>query len=476
MVMTYRNDELHRRHSLLPFIGALRRAIRPEEIELSPFTRSEVESFIEAARHSSPDQAFISELYKRSGGNAFFVEELLAVGRSVRLPAMLREVILTRIVGLDENTVNVARAIAAAGSLIEDRVLARACDLGESELAAAIEETIRAGLCIRDDAGVRFRHELSREAVETDLLAGDRAGLHSALAFALVELAPDRKGEIARHFYLSGDQPRAFEASIAAGRAAAANGADAEALLQFERALELWRHVPDAVTRADRDHYLLILDAADAAGRAGSFARANALGQRAMQELASHPRREQGVASLRLVEWAWFAPEGGHTEWLIAKALECIPPNPPTADRALALAWHAQTLFSAGEYDPAAAAAASVCAEEALELAQHCDARPAEALAMLTIGSCACNNLNPVGLESIRESLQLALRLGLAHDAGRAYDHLAVYLAVFGRHDEVIGLEQEALDFCAATGLQRVDGLMIELRVIRSLRRLVLQS
>jgi predicted ATPase len=41
LLLTYRSDELHRRHPLLPFLAELERTGRVERIELHPFDRRE---------------------------------------------------------------------------------------------------------------------------------------------------------------------------------------------------------------------------------------------------------------------------------------------------------------------------------------------------------------------------------------------------------------------------------------------------
>jgi len=56
-------------------------------------------------------------------------------------------------------------------------------------------------------------------------------------------------------------------------------------------------------------------------------------------------------------------------------------------------------------------------------------------------------------------------------EAGRAYDELAFDLSEFWRLDDVIDLEQEAIDYCTAAGIYRVQGVMVSLRVIRALHR-----
>lgn len=468
LVVTYRSDDLHRRHPLKPFLVALQRAVRPEHIELTPFSLDELTEMVAAVTHTNPDDGFVARLHDRCGGNAFFAEELLAGGPRSALPPMLRDVVLAHTEGLDDTELTILRAAAAAGPHIDSAVLAVACDVDAAAVSSAVDALVDAGLCARDGDVLRFRHELAREVVQAELLAGQRATVHAALAAALVTLAPQRPGEIARHWMLSGDQPRALEMSVAAGRAAVTLGADAEALLQFERALELWDRVPDAAERAVCDHSALLLEAADAAGRARSFAKATALGRQAIAALAPSDPVAEGLACLQIAEWAWWIEEPDEGEvvakQLIERAIARIPSEPLTAAWALAVAWHATLLREEGS--PMARRRAT----EALELARACAATRAEARALTTMGILRCREGDPAGLDELRQSLALSLSVGRPLDVGWSYHSLALCSELHGEHTEVLDLEQEALDYCAAAGIYRVYGAMVEVVVIRCLQ------
>lgn len=464
LVMTYRSDDLHRRHPLRPFLAALQRATRPERLEIAPFTPTELAEFVEDVTRVKPDERFVTAMYDRCGGNAFFAEELLA-GDQRNVSSALREVILAQIDHLNDVEACVLRAGAAAGSGVSPVVLSAACDLDIRLVLAAIEVLVDAAIWIYDGNVVRFRHELAREVIDAELLGGERAAVHGELARARTALTPDRKGEIARHWMLAGDQRQAFEASIAAGRAAAKAGAAAEALPQFERALELWDRIPEAPTFAACSHGQFLLDAADVAGRSGSFARATALGQRALRLFPCDPVAE-GLACLRLVDWAWWNEREDDAAKLIERAITLIPAEPPSEARALAVAWQALILSEE------TSTSLSELPAEALTLARSSGAKRAEAHALITIGSGQCVDGTTDGLDKIREGLEIARSHGYSLEAGRAYHNLTVYLELFSRHSEVIALEQEALDFCAAAGIYRVYGIMVERSVIRSLQRL----
>jgi predicted ATPase len=78
VVLTYRTDELHRRHPLRPFLAELDRRGRAERLEVGRFDRPEVADLLAGIIGTRPDDELVGQIYRRSEGNAFFAEELLA--------------------------------------------------------------------------------------------------------------------------------------------------------------------------------------------------------------------------------------------------------------------------------------------------------------------------------------------------------------------------------------------------------------
>ncbi|WP_395728092.1 AAA family ATPase [Nakamurella sp.] len=468
LIATYRTDELHRRHPLRPFLGSWQRAARPVQVDLPPFSRDEVGELMSGFTGLTPESAVIDRLYRRCAGNAFFAEELLAGDDLGRPSMLLRDAVLARTQGPDESALTVLRTASAAGRT-SSTVLAAASGLDAKPCAAAVEDLVAAGLCVRDGETVSFRHDLAREIVQDEVLAVDRRAVHRALASTMQAIAPDRRGEIARHWLLAGERVSALTASVAAARAAADVGADAEAFTQFERALELWDLVPGAGRIAGCDHATLLLDAADAAGRARQFGKAIELGRRGVTETASSGADAEAAACLRLIPWTWFGVDDNETGRLLDRASRATE-DPPGVRTALTLGWRAMLTLSEWRHDRPGADLARPIAQRAFDLARIVDSAQAQANARLTLGVCACIEGKPEGLQDIRAALETAKAGGFAMEAGRAYDNLAYYLSEFWRHDEVIDLEPEAMDYCAAAGINRVQGTMVQLRVIRALQ------
>ena len=144
-----------------------------------------------------------------------------------------------------------------------------------------------------------LRHALLREAVHDELLPGERAELHRALARALEGAAAadapgaQRAAAIAHHYLAAGDQPAALAAAVRAGVAAMDVQAYREGAALFERALELWDRVPDAAGLAGTDQVELLERAAACHFYADDVQRSVTLAKRALAlvDEAAEPRR-----------------------------------------------------------------------------------------------------------------------------------------------------------------------------------------
>ena len=253
-VCTYRSDELHRRHPLRPLLAELERDPSARRIELARLSRAELAEQLADILDGAPEPALVERLYGRSEGNPLFAEELLAAGGDGRgaLPPTLRDALMVRTERLPEAAQEVLRVLAVA-QRADHALLADAGGLDAAELRTALREAAAGHLIVASADGMyRFRHALLREVVHDDLLPGEHAELHLALARALERRAAAGAEDVwitagmAHHFRSAGDQPAALKASVQAAAASARVHAHGEAAGLLERALEIWDRVPDA--------------------------------------------------------------------------------------------------------------------------------------------------------------------------------------------------------------------------------------
>ena len=229
LLLTFRSDELHRRHPLLFWLAEVDRAGGVERIELKRLDREAVARQLSGILGRAADQALVDTVYERSDGNPFFAEELIAAGAETRgLPPTLREVLAARLAHVTEPTMQLLGVASIVGRQVDHDLLVEVADLSERQLFDALQEAIAAQLLIVDETTVveryTFRHALIAEAAADSVLPGQRRRLHVTIADAL-ERMPAMRGaeeaghlaEIAHHWFEGRELGRA---SVAALRAA----------------------------------------------------------------------------------------------------------------------------------------------------------------------------------------------------------------------------------------------------------------
>jgi len=233
LIATYRDDEVGLRHPLRVVLGDVPIDRR---IAVPPLTPEGVRKL---ARGSGVDPG---ALYRLTGGNPFFVTEVLAAGEP-GVPASVRDAVLARAGRLGDAARRVLDAAAVIGSRVELTLLAEALD----ESPTAIEECLAAGVLQADTGGVAFRHEVARRAVEEAIDPLRRAELHTRVLAALERAAAPDRARLAHHAEAAGDAAAVLEHAPAAAEKAADLGAHREAAAQLARTL---RFAGDLPTRA----------------------------------------------------------------------------------------------------------------------------------------------------------------------------------------------------------------------------------
>jgi class 3 adenylate cyclase len=227
-VLTYRDDELDRRHPLRIVLGAFARTRALGRIDLTPLSREAL------ARLAGPHGVDADELYRRTAGNPFFATEALAAG-DAEVPATVREAVLARAASVSPQAEDLLGAVAVAPPHVPLWLL-EALTEGDVD---ALDECLTSGMLVHSVDGVAFRHELARLAVEGSLSPARRLALHRRALPALAEPptgSPDLE-RLAHHAEGAGDAAAALRYAPAAGDRAARVGAHREAAAQYRRAL-----------------------------------------------------------------------------------------------------------------------------------------------------------------------------------------------------------------------------------------------
>jgi len=469
VVVTYRSDELHRRHPLRPLLTSWERDRSIDRIDLRRFDRDEVAAQLHAILGEVPGPAVTDTVFDRSGGNAYLVEELAgtvkAHGDPADLPPSLADVLLSRVDALSPDAQKLLRTAAVAGRAVPDRLLAEVAGFGEDELYAALREAVENHLLVvaPDGQGYAFRHALTRDAVYEDMLPGERVRLHAAYGEALERDPGLATGQalpaaLAYHWYAALDLPRALPASVDAAAHAMDSYAPAEALRHLERALEIWPRVSDAQQRTGLDRVEVSRRAAEAAYRSGALDRAQSLLADAMGELPGDA--EPVRRALLLERYAMVQRDSGaeaDAAGSLRQALALLPPGDTTRAHAVVLAALANSLMRNDEMDGSAAAA-----RDAIAAARAAGAKGAEADSSVTLGvAMSYFGQAEAGLDVLRFGLRLGLQIADTEGsiiALRAYVNLSDVLEMLSRHAEADQVATDGLELAVRAGLSRTLG------------------
>ena len=359
IVGTYRDDALEDAHPLRRVLGELATTTAVRRLKLAPLSPDAVGQL--AAPHGVDGQ----ELYERTGGNPFFVVEVLAAGGE-EIPATVKDAVLARAMRLSLT----ARALLEAAAVVPQRAELWLLEALAGAAVEAVDECVTAGMLVAEGDGVVFRHELARLSLEGSVGPARKARLHRQ-ALAAISARPGRALDFARlahHAEAAGDADAVVRFALPAAERASSMGAHREAAAQYGRVLRSGAGLP-LEERADllerRSHECYLTDQSDDA--------IAALEETLECRRALGDTLGQGRSLRRLSMILWCPGRTGDSVRAAREAVAALEPIPATRELAKTYAWLAN---SVGETDGWAAGAE--WAERALQLAEDLgDTEPA---------------------------------------------------------------------------------------------------
>lgn len=174
------------------------------EVRLSPLSEA---ATVELARRLGAivDDDAAARLFERTGGNPFFIEELLGADGS-HVPWTVTASVLDRVDELPRSEREAVEALAVAGRCLPRAVLDRLVDSDESITHTLTDRQ----LAVTVDDGVRLRHDIVGEVVADRLGSIRTEALHRAIAGALAAESDPPAHRIAHHLLRAGDRVRAL--------------------------------------------------------------------------------------------------------------------------------------------------------------------------------------------------------------------------------------------------------------------------
>ncbi|MDT5096878.1 MAG: hypothetical protein QOC76_615 [Mycobacterium sp.] len=233
LLVSYRDEEVGERHPLAMALGDVATCPAVTRIGLDRLSRDAV------AELAAGGGVNADELYRLTGGNPFFVTEVLAVSPDSSgyrdLPRSVSEAVWGRLARLSAPARDAAQAAAVCGPHASAQLLEKVFP----GAAAALDECFDTGVLCADGAAVAFRHELARRAALEQIPGYRRRLLHARALAALAEppIPPDALSALAFHADQAGDQDAATRYGPAAAERAGGLGAHREAAELYALAL-----------------------------------------------------------------------------------------------------------------------------------------------------------------------------------------------------------------------------------------------
>jgi DNA-binding CsgD family transcriptional regulator/tetratricopeptide (TPR) repeat protein len=440
-VLTYRSDEVspELRHCL----AALDREHLARDFFLQRLTRAEVDAMLQAifVGQQAISADLLESLYALTEGNPFFVEEMLksllitgeltnqegvwertslfgAHARHPAIPRSIQDAVYQRITQVSNTARQVLTLAAVAGRHFDLSILQRVLRIDEATLLTSMKELVEAQL-VKEETAERFsfRHALTREAVSSGLLAGERRVFHRTLAetierdASLTAALDTNVEDLAYHYYEGGVWSKAVEY---AQRAA-------------ERAHLL------LAPRAAIEHQTRALDALS---RLGANPPASMLHQRG-QDYATIGAFEQALSDYEQALSLAREHRNGALEW------QCLLD--------LGFLWAGRDYTRAGQWFRAS-----------FELAQGLDDATSQARSLNRVGNWLVNTGQVAdGLQAHREALAIVELLGDGAGLAETLDLLAMANGIFG--DNLQAVEQYDRAILTLRALNDQQGLISSL-------------
>ncbi len=402
LIATYRDDALVADDPLRVALGDLASQRYTRRIGLAPLSPRAVGVL------AADSGVAASELYRLTGGNPFYLTEVLRAGTG-EVPASARDAVLARAARLRSGSRAALDVAALTGARVEVRLLesVTGCPL------SAVDELVASGLLSGDDGGLRFRHEIARLAVAHAVPAHRGRTIHRLVLAALRSLQCEDHARLAFHAEAAGDGAAVLRYAPAAARQAARLSSHREAAAQFERALR-FADASDPATLAE-----LSQGFADEVSMLDRWQEAEVAGERALalwREAGS--RLREGDALRRLSRIRWSVCRGREAVAAAEAAVSALEPLGPSVELAWAYATFANQRMLYSDHD-----AAIDLARRAQELAARFGATDVLSDALNTqAASAAAKGLDWAG--QMRRALDLALTGGHHDQAARAYTNL----------------------------------------------------
>ena len=433
LILSYRDDEVSSKHPLHFLLGDF----SPHLSMRIPVPRlSENAVGLLAQRAGRQPE----KLYTATGGNPFFVSEVIAANPD-SIPTSVRDAVLTRVVRLSPAAKSIAELAALMPGAAEIWLIE---EILHSD-PGTLDECIERGILHSKGDTLAFRHELARQAVEDSLPIGRIRDLHAKILAALLHVEGDTVplARLVHHAVRAGDEEATLRYAPTAAWQASTLGAHREAASLYKTSLSFTRHL-SAGTRAELfedlsfENYLI--DNLEEALQAREQATL-------IWERLGHYVRA-GDCKRWLSRLYWALGNKKQAEKYADLAIEILLKQPTGPELAMAFSNKSQLHMLSWEEQPALE-----WGQRAIELAEKLGATETFVHAMTNVGSAESLRDPEGGHGKIVQALQVAREHEMHEHAARCYANLTSNFIRSRRYPEGQHWLEEGLEYMAARDL-----------------------
>jgi predicted ATPase/DNA-binding CsgD family transcriptional regulator len=421
VVLTFRAGEAPPGHRLHATVGAIR-AEDTVVVELPPLSQRAVTAL---AGHGA------DKVYAATGGNPFYVTEMLAARDAVELPPSVANAVLGRASRLDEASRHLVELVA----IVPSRVSTSLLDAVLPDWAKAAEEPERRQLLEVDPAYVRFRHELARHAIEASIPIAAQRRLHAEILAALLNAHGD-PSDIVHHAESAGAVDVVADYALVAARRAAALESNREAYFHYRRAAAFVHR------RSLAEQATVLEELSIAAYVVNRIDEAFAPLERAIE---INRDLDQGLAVGRckrvLSRIHWLAGNGEDAKTAALESIAVLEPLGESGQLAYAYSSMSQLTMLADEVEQSL-----LWGTRALDLATRLGDEVTRAHALVNVGA-ARMLIDADVIEELLEAHDTAHAAGDPHEATRALINLGYTLICFARPESALHYTHQALAY-----------------------------
>ncbi len=430
LAVSYRDDELTLTHPLRRMLGELPSGTAVT-VELPRLSQAAVAGLARGALRSP------AGIYEATQGNPFFVTELLR-NSADGVPRNVQAMALARLARLGPDAQAIVRLAAVVPMQVDRKLVDRLLQASTS----AIEQCLNSGLLSATGATLRFRHELTRVAIESSLSEPVTQALHAQVLQVLEQDASPTASlaRLVHHATRAGDGAAVLRLAPEAAQQAQQRGAHREAAAHWRVALAHADATPgvDAPQRA-----AWLASAARECQLAGQLEACIAARRQLatlQQTMDDAVGEAENLSQLALAYAQALRPDDARAA--SGRAIALLEAAPPSVQLAGAYQVEAQLRMLARDCDTSIA-----FATQAIPLAERFGHTGILVAATGTLGSATMFTDYAAGCAHLQRALTLSLAEGLDDGAADAYNALGGGSGEVFRLCEAEHYLQEAIAF-----------------------------